>query len=543
MEIKDRVVARLQRMDLIEGVLPTRPRRTESLTRMAFQLRENDVPGAVRSAVEDLGLAHPGLGNEPATSLFAESTTLREQVAGFAAAGINLFQADKRLIDTPLASRAKVGGSDAVSRVLVSNQRIYLETSRIVVRFNPQSTKPQRETILKKHNVAEISKGGLLPDTVIGALVAGGNALQRCLDLMNESEILFAEPDFVEHIGQRYSPTDPEYARQWQQRAIGAELAWDVTKGKGVSVAMIDNGFENTHKDLQFGPLSGWFRSTPDHVDADFEAGHLNMPAGSHGTSCAGMIGAREGNGFGGCGVAFESTLSLISCADDQVGTQSTLARAVAYAAAPDLEPAVGQARSAGADIIVSSLGPNTAKWEISQVMSDALDFAATQGRDGKGCAIFWACTNGNFPISSDEICSHNHVIAVGRSGESDNDDGCGFGSQLEFLAPGVQVWLPTGGDNYQSITGTSFAAPCAAGVAALALSQNNGLSAVDLRQLLRNTCDKIGSMSYIGGRNARFGSMPTGRSSRPIVLPRLTCRTLMALLNDIWQIRLIGKA
>jgi subtilisin family serine protease len=217
------------------------------------------------------------------------------------------------------------------------------------------------------------------------------------------------------------------------------------------------------------------------------------------------MIAAIAGNNIGGCGVAFSSALSMVACMGDQVGTQSTLARALAYAAAPDLENAAIP-RSAGADIIACSLGPNTAKWEIRQVMSDAIDFVATSGREGRGCAIFWACTNGNFPIGSDEICSHQHVTAVGRSRKTDQDDGSGFGPQLEFLAPGVDVRIPASGGGYQTTTGTSFAGPCATGVGALALSRHPELTAVQLRQLMRDTCDKIGSLPYIGGRNVRFG-------------------------------------
>jgi subtilisin family serine protease len=195
----------------------------------------------------------------------------------------------------------------------------------------------------------------------------------------------------------------------------------------------------------------------------------------------------------------------MVACLGDQVGTQSTLARAIAYAARPSLENAA-LGTSAGADIIACSLGPNGAMWQIRQVLSDAIDFAATQGRGGKGCAIFWACTNGNFPIGSDEICSHADVIAVGRSRSDDQDDGSGFGPQLEFLAPGVQVRIPASGGGYQFTTGTSYAAPCAAGIAALAVAKHPEVTARQLRQLLRGTCDRTGNLPYINGRNTRFG-------------------------------------
>jgi thermitase len=505
MTIKDRLTERLLKMEVLQGVVPTPPVRSEMLNATARQLRADDLVAAIRSATEDLKLTQPNFGLEPATMLFSSSATLREQVAGFAGAGINLFHANKDLLGMSLAQRGTSGANGMVSRVLISEQRILLETPRVIVRFKEGMTADQRKPVLARHKMLEIGSAGLPPDIVRATLVNGGDAVAGSVALMEESDVLYAEPDFVEHIGQRFTPNDPEFANQWHHKVILAEDAWDLTKGANVSIAVIDNGFDITHPDLQFGPLSGWFRETPDHVDADFVPGTVGMDDGDHGTACAGMIAAKGNNGSGGCGVAFSSALSMVACMGDQVGTQSTLARALAYAAAPDLENSA-KPRSEGADILACSLGPNGAAWEIRQVLSSAIDFVATQGRDGKGCAIFWACTNGNFPIGSDEVCSHPDVIAVGRSRQDDKDDGSGFGPQLEFLAPGVKVRIPTSGGGYQVTTGTSFAAPCAAGVAALALDRHPDLTAVQLRDLMRDTCDKIGSLPYINGQNPRFG-------------------------------------
>jgi thermitase len=349
--------------------------------------------------------------------------------------------------------------------------------------------------------VTEIPTPGLPPYTVKAAAV--GPARDTAMALMREQSVVYAEPDFIEHVGQRYTPMDPQFGKQWHHAVLHSEAAWDKSKGKGISIAVVDNGFDTKHKDLKFGPLTGWYRSTPDHADADFVPGIKGMDDGDHGTACAGMIAAREGNKKGGCGVAFDADLHLIACLGDQVGTQSTLARAVAYAASPALE----NQTATGADIICCSLGPNIAQWTMTQVLNDAITNAATQGRAGKGCAIFWACTNGNFPIGSDEVCSHPRVNAIGRSTKNDSDDGSGFGPELEFLAPGVDVLIPSSGNSaYRKTTGTSFAAPCAAGVAGLALSKNPALTAQQLRELMRQSCDKIGNLPYIDDRNVRFG-------------------------------------
>jgi len=504
MLIKDVVARRLRRLEVIEGVVPTIPARSEALAVAARSMRGRDIGAAERAAQVDLDVQIPQRGFEAATGLLSGSEALRQQVAGFADVGINFFFADAELLALELPARKARGASDMVSRVLISEQRILLETPRIVVRFKPGVTADVRASILKRRGVLQSGSSGLPPETLL-ATVTQGRAVEASLVLMEDEAVIYAEPDFIEHIGQRHTPNDPDFPRQWHHTNILAEQAWDVSRGEGVAIAVVDNAFDATHPDLAFGPMSGWFRPSPDLADADFVHGLAGMPDGDHGTACAGMIAARTGNGQGGVGVAFAAELSMIGCVGDQVGTQSTLARAIAYAASPRLESGA-PAGLAGADVIVCSLGPNGAAWQIRQVLADAIDFATTQGRDGRGCAVFWACTNGNFPIGSDEVCSHPRVIAVGRSRSDDRDDGSGFGAELEYLAPGVDVVIPASGGGYQTTTGTSFAAPCAAGVAALALAQHPELTGAALRQLMRDACDKVGPIPYIQGRNTRFG-------------------------------------
>jgi thermitase len=205
------------------------------------------------------------------------------------------------------------------------------------------------------------------------------------------------------------------------------------------------------------------------------------------------MAAAREGNGLGGCGAAPRAELLLVAALQDQVGTQATLARAVAYAADPALE---GGSTDDGATAISCSLGPNGADWTLTAVLEDAIQFAATQGRRGLGTPIFWASSNGHVLISSDEVVSHPRVIAVGRSTRQDLEDDSAHGPELDLLAPGVAVLSTRGGGGYGTSTGTSFAAPSVAGIGALVLSVFP-CSAAEVRDLLRATGDKIGGVAY----------------------------------------------
>ena len=80
----------------------------------------------------------------------------------------------------------------------------------------------------------------------------------------------------------------------------------------------------------------------------------------------------------------------------------------------------------------MSSLGPNGAEWELSDTLRMAIEHAAANGREGQGCAIFWASSNGrNVDIAKDEVVSHPDVIAVGRWTLRDQEDNSARGAKL----------------------------------------------------------------------------------------------------------------
>ncbi|HED15815.1 MAG TPA: hypothetical protein ENI64_03190, partial [Gammaproteobacteria bacterium] len=178
-----------------------------------------------------------------------------------------------------------------------------------------------------------------------------------------------------------------------------------------------------------------------------------------------------------------------------------------AYAANPGTE-VNGADPASGADVIVSSLGPNVANWALTAVLQNAIMYATREGRKGRGTPLFWASSNGNnVDISQDQVVSHPNVIAVGRSSSNDTEDNSARGEELDFLAPGVNVVSTAAGGGTRTATGTSFAAPLSAGIAALVLSINPDLYADEVRQILRATCDKIGGATYDSkGHNLDYG-------------------------------------
>ena len=96
-----------------------------------------------------------------------------------------------------------------------------------------------------------------------------------------------------------------------------------------------------------------------------------------------------------------------------------------------------------------------------------------------------------------------NHVVAV--SATDNNDQLASFsnyGDWISLAAPGTDILTTMNGGGYGYWYGTSFAAPIAAGVAALCLAVNPALTSDELVSLLEQTADDLGT----AGRDPSFG-------------------------------------
>jgi len=178
------------------------------------------------------------------------------------------------------------------------------------------------------------------------------------------------------------------------------------------------------------------------------------------------------------------------------------------------------------ADIISNSF--YWSAWLISGLMSDTIDFLTTYGRSGKGVLLFICSGNGNTDFETQQgMAAHPKTMAVAAS-SLDNDGVTeiraaysNYGDGIDFCAPShdeyvgggavhnppvnygiISCDLPGGGnlaghtggslDYRNNFGGTSSATPLAAGVAALMLSLDPDLTWVEVRQLLRDTAEKI---------------------------------------------------
>jgi hypothetical protein len=265
----------------------------------------------------------------------------------------------------------------------------------------------------------------------------------------------------------------------------GAENAKDVVSGnvagQGVKVCIIDSGIDYTHPDLDDVYAGGY-----DYVDNDNDP----LDGNGHGTHCAGIV-AAEDNEEGVIGVApYASIYSVRSLDDAGSGSLSDVVAGIDWAINNNM------------DVLSMSLGASSG----DSALQDACDRAYNAG-------IVVVAASGNDGQSSISYpARYSSCIAVGAIDSNHNlASFSNYGSQQEVVAPGVNIYstMPTysvtlnqwwyGGlsQNYDQMSGTSMATPMVAGVAALVLSANSGLTASEVRTILQDTATDLGSSGW----------------------------------------------
>jgi serine protease len=264
------------------------------------------------------------------------------------------------------------------------------------------------------------------------------------------------EPNYIYR--KSVAPNDPQYSKQWHLHNIHAERAWEETRGRGVTVAIIDTGVSKV-PDLAKTEFVAGYDFVNDKATADDDNGH--------GTHVAGTVAQSTNNNYGVAGIAYEAKLMPLKVLSSSGGgTISDIAEAIRFAA------------DNKADIINMSLGGGGE----SQVMKDAIDYAYN-----KGVVIIAAAGNeGN--SSASYPARYAHVIGVGATdAQGERAAFSNYGAGVDISAPGggngSKIWQEmidpdTNTPIISGLEGTSMAAPHVAGVAALIKS--TGITAPD---------------------------------------------------------------
>jgi subtilisin family serine protease len=288
-----------------------------------------------------------------------------------------------------------------------------------------------------------------------------------------------------------FTPDDPGITYQWGLDTINAYEAWDISRGThDVVVAVLDTGIDWNHPDLSsnmWNDTTGLYHGynfvadnwvpMDDNVNGYDSTGKwVPNQYTYHGTHVAGVIGAVTNNAVGMAGLAQVRLMAVKVMNDSGEGTDYDVARGLRWAV------------DHGANVVCMSLGVESQSFTLES----AVDYASSNGV----VMVAAAGNSGSSVISYPAL--YGQVISVGATDTLNRRASfSNFGIGLDIMAPGVDIYSTQGGGSYHTLSGTSTAAPHVAGVAALMLSINPALTAVEIGLSINITATDISRTGY----------------------------------------------
>jgi hypothetical protein len=302
-------------------------------------------------------------------------------------------------------------------------------------------------------------------------------------------------------------PNDVLFASQWYLGQTRVPVAWNRELGEaGVVVAVMDTGVDLAHPDLaanlwtNAGEIPGNGLDDDENGYADdvhgYDFAYLDpnpSDDNGHGTACAGIVGAVQGNALGISGVAPGCRVAVLKAA---------LANGKFYASAN--VPALVYAAEMGFRVLSMSFFSD----EVVPAERDAIAYCVANG-----VLPIAAAGNANSVLPS-YPAAYPQVLAVGATFDASDARAffSGFGSWVGVAAPGwaLATTSPFGGYT-SSFSGTSGAAPQVAGIAALLFSANPAATADGVRAALEDACTPLYEAPY--GHWTSYGRVDAERA------------------------------
>jgi len=301
-------------------------------------------------------------------------------------------------------------------------------------------------------------------------------------------QIEYIEPNWIYHT--MHTPDDAYFHKQWGLKKIQAEKAWDISLDyKDIIVAVIDTGIDYTHSDLknqmwvnekELNGEPGVDDDENGYVDDIYGYDFVNKDGDpiddhSHGTHCAGVIGA-EHNSTGIAGInKYIKLMALKFLSKSGSGSAADAILAVKYAV------------DHGANILSNSWGGGGS----SQAMKEAIEYAKSKG-------VIFVAAAGNESNNNDSKPTYpasykvDNVISVAASDTSDKKASfSNYGVSVHIAAPGVNIYSTVTNNKFASYSGTSMACPHISGALALLMSHET-LTLKEYKARLIDTSDYL---------------------------------------------------
>ncbi|PNY82931.1 subtilisin-like serine protease [Deinococcus koreensis] len=358
------------------------------------------------------------------------------------------------------------------------------------------------------------------------------------------------------------TPNDTFYPVQWGAQAMNLPAAWDITTGSAVTVAVVDSGIV-AHPDLAGRLLPGFdfvqdAANAGDGNGADADPTDEGGDSGYHGAHVAGIVAAASNNGRGIAGVSWGARIVPVRVLGKSGGgPMSDILLGIYWAAGGELKGVPVNPNPAR--VINLSLGGAGECSAAEQELFDALAEA--------GIVTVVAAGNENSDTSTSSPANCRNVIAVGALGP----DGkrayySNHGARIDLMAPGgnTDLLLKIGSEQfpagilstvkddqsgefvYAFYQGTSQATPQVAGLAALLLGKEPGLSPAQVLARMKAAARPVSDAScgvksgcgagLIDAAATLKGSATPTPTPAPVPAPVAQIKTLVAAFYVLQQ-------
>ena len=417
------------------------------------------------------------------------------------------------LVGAALTLYAQVAAAPFAPPALAGTAASQYVPGEVLVKFKPTASTQARMAAMaaRGHSVVvNLNQPGWAQ-----VKVRAGQTMETALAAYrNDANVEYVQPNYIYRAAA--APNDAEYGQLWAFRNTGQpvgsppvsgtagddmniEPAWDrITDCSSVVVAVLDSGVNYNHQDLAANMWNGG-PNFPNHGHDFVDNDNDPTDPGGHGTHVAGTIGAVGNNGTGTTGVCQRASIMAVRVLDATGNvTTATALQGISFAI------------TNGARVInMSFVGGGS----FDPLFSDAITNA--QNSDvvvvvvaGNGSNDNDAAGGARYPCNFTQpnlVC----VTALDQDYALANFSNWGA-SSVDVGAPGTNIlstWAGAGSNNtsYNTLDGTSMAAPEVAGLAAMLRAYNPQYTYADTVGAIKN-----------GGRSvpALAGKTATGNAA-----------------------------
>jgi subtilisin family serine protease len=357
----------------------------------------------------------------------------------------------------------------AIGREVRSRVEAKRDGSQVVIEVSGRPTPAQVDAMARRHrlNREESQVFNLSGTTMFRWTIPDGrNVASVIRSLEADSTILSVQPNYRYTLQQSRTGDGIQYSVEMLKLPRAHALA----KGNAVLIAVIDSGIDVSHPELV------------DTIADSFNPAGGDGAPHAHGTGVAGAIVAQSRL----TGVAPRARILAVRAFDPNgvsaEGTTFNILKGLEWAS------------EKGARVInMSFAGPQDPVLgrALAAAHKKGIVLVAAVGNAGPKSAPLYPAANTNV-IAVTAVDSQDRLFPMSNRG-----------NYVAVSAPGVDVLLPTLGKSYQMSTGTSFAAPHIAGIAALLLEREPALTPDSVRRVLLSTAHDLGP----AGRDKDYGA------------------------------------